>query len=80
MKNPLASKTNWFGLAMLFLGLIVDNPEFKGYLVNIVPPQILPKIISTCGIIVMVLRTYYTNQAVGFSAKTEKIDHTESGA
>ena len=63
MKKPWNSKMNWLGLAMTLAGLLSD-PSFHQYLGDLVPPTVLPKVLSGCGMLVMVLRTCCTSQSV----------------
>ena len=58
-KPVYKSKLNWLGAIMLLLGLLVD-PTFQGYLYDFIPQNIMAKILSACGIMTMILRTFYT--------------------
>jgi hypothetical protein len=63
MKKAYRSKMNWLGLALAGLGLLVD-PTFQGSLAQIVPPEVMPKIISGSGLAIMILRTFFTSEAI----------------
>lgn len=68
MKPAYKSKLNLLGSIMLLLGLMLD-PTFQGYMSDLVPPNIMAKILSICGIITMILRTFYTTQPIGIESK-----------
>ena len=59
MKSPFASKLNIVGAVLTLSGLLMD-PTFQGYLSTIVPQEVMAKIISISGIVVMVLRTFFS--------------------
>jgi len=67
-KSAVRSKLNWVGLAVTIFGLLMD-PSIQTHLGNILPPEILSKIISGAGIATMVLRTFFTDQPVTFLNK-----------
>lgn len=63
-KKARTSKLNWLGGSLLLIGLLVD-PQFIGYLSDLIPPEILAKVMSLAGIATMVLRTFFTSQPIG---------------
>lgn len=63
MKPAILSKLNWLGLVMTLVGLWSD-PIFQGYLADCIPPDILPRVLSGGGMLVMVLRTFFTSQGL----------------
>lgn len=63
MKPAILSKLNWLGLAMTMIGLWSD-PIFQGYLADCIPPDILPRVLSIGGMVVMVIRTFFTSQGL----------------
>lgn len=65
MKSAFKSKLNWVGALILLTGLFMD-PTFQGYCSDIVPAQYMSKIVSLSGIVVMVLRTFFTSEPVSF--------------
>ena len=62
-KSAWKSKLNGIGAVMTLLGLLAD-PTFQGYLAGVLPADVLAKVLSIGGILVMVLRTCCTDQAV----------------
>jgi hypothetical protein len=64
VKRAWQSKLNWLGLCITLLGLFVD-PTFQGYLRELLPPEILSRVVSGAGILVMILRTCCTSEAIG---------------
>ena len=63
MKSAILSKLNWLGFAMTLMGLWAD-PIFQDYLKNCIPPDILPRVLSGGGMLVMILRTFFTSQGL----------------
>jgi hypothetical protein len=63
MKRPWASKLNWIGLTITLLGVVMD-PQFQEYLGMWVPEEVMGKVVSGAGMLVMVVRTCCTNQPV----------------
>lgn len=63
MKSPFASKLNWIGAAIAILGLMTD-PTFQKYMADLIPQDIMSKIISLSGILVIVIRTFFTSQGM----------------
>lgn len=57
MKRMRQSKTMWFSLAMMVLGVVYDN---FSYLQNIIDPKYYGSIFIGIGIICAVLRFYTT--------------------
>ena len=62
-KTALTSKLNWVGMVLVICGLFSD-PAFQQYLGDLVPSWLLPKLMSAAGIVVMVLRTFYTSEPI----------------
>lgn len=62
-KSFLSSKLNWTGFIMAMVGLYSD-PAFQQYLVDVIPPEILPRVLSIGGMVVLVLRTFFTSQGI----------------
>lgn len=64
MKRAWRSKINWISFGVVLLGVVID-PEFQRYAGAILPPEVISKIVSGCGMLLMLLRTCCTNQAIG---------------
>lgn len=63
MKHPVKSKLNILGAVIVILGLVMD-PEFQAYLGEFLPPELMARIVSGSGILVMILRSFFTSEAV----------------
>jgi len=67
-KNVWSSKLNWIGVFIVILGLFQD-PTFQGYLGHLIPEPIMSKLISASGLLVVLVRTFFTDQAVQFRSE-----------
>ena len=56
-KGAMRSKTMWFSLAMVVLGVVYDN---FSYLQNIIDPRYYGSILIAIGIVCAILRFYTT--------------------
>lgn len=65
-KSPFKSKLNILGFVLAVSGLMMD-PTFQGYLADVIPPEVMAKIISCSGILVMLLRTCCTSQGISLN-------------
>jgi hypothetical protein len=70
MKSPIASKLNWLGTILLLAGLLQD-PTVVQMLGELIPPWLLPKILAMGGLLVIIIRTGWTNQPVGREDKND---------
>ena len=55
MTNPVKSKINWVGAIMALAGLLSDPA-----IVSVIPVAYLPKVLSISGVVVMILRTFFS--------------------
>lgn len=62
-KAVYASKINWIGLCLTLCGLLTD-PEVVHLLGDLIPPTVLPRVMSIGGLITIVIRTLYTSQPI----------------
>jgi len=62
-KSFLTSKLNWTGFIMAMIGLYSD-PIFQQYLADAIPPDILSRVLSIGGMVVLMLRTFFTSQGI----------------
>jgi len=58
------SKLNWLGIGLALLGVFSD-PEFIKLVGQLIPQEILSKIIAGSGALVIVLRTFFTAAKIG---------------
>lgn len=56
-KGAMRSKTMWFSLAMVILGVVYDN---FSYLQNVIDPRYYGTILISIGIVSAILRFYTT--------------------
>lgn len=62
-KPVYASKINWIGACLTLCGLITD-PEVVRMLGDLIPPTVLPRVLSIGGLLTIVLRTLFTSQPI----------------
>lgn len=60
-KNAVSSKINLVGAALVIVPLVEPARDF---VVNVVPDPYKPVVVSAFGLLLIVLRTFFTNQAV----------------
>ena len=62
-KNSFTSKINWLGFFLAVFGLMSD-PQFAGYLSTIVSQEVMSRVMSISGVLVMLVRTFFTTQGL----------------
>lgn len=60
-KSPIKSKLNWVGAFLVAMGTVTD-PEFRRLFGDLVPPDILNKIMFISGWLVLIFRTLGTSK------------------
>lgn len=65
-KSIVKSKLNFTGLVLVFLGMITD-PTFKTFFGDLIPPDLLGKIIFVSGWLVIALRTLAKNPKINLN-------------
>ena len=67
-KNIASSKLNWLGFALVILGVIVD-PIFPTICGDLIPPNVLSKLVFFAGWGVIALRTFAKNIKINLDWK-----------
>jgi len=67
-KNSFYSKINWVGFSIAMFGLMSD-PEFSGYMSTFVSQEAVSRVMAISGVIVMILRTFFTTQGLHLPGK-----------
>ena len=70
-KGAIWSKINWIGACLAMLGLFSD-PAFVKAAGELIPQEILSKAISLAGLMLIVIRTFFTSANISGIISTPK--------
>lgn len=71
-KSFATSKLNWLGIILVVAGVLSD-PQYSSLVSGFVPVEYLPKVMSAAGLLVVVLRTFFTSTTVTVGKPKDQI-------